>query len=69
MVTDMQETARYLTAAEVAVRLKISKRTVHRRALTGAIPAVEKLRGPNGAFLFEPTVIDYLARQAEKATA
>lgn len=65
----MQMTERLLTTAEVAAKLKISKSTVCRRAETGAIPFVRKLHEPNGAYLFDPTVVDVLARQAERATA
>lgn len=69
MVAAMQGTERLLTSAEVAARLGISKRTVHRRALSGEIPLVRKLHEPNGAFLFDPMLIEHLARQSEKAAS
>ena len=65
----MQGTERLLTSAEVAAKLGISKRTVHRRAELGEIPFVRKLHEPNGAYLFDPAVIGYLARQQDEARA
>lgn len=65
MVRTMAENERLLTSAEAARKLGIRKRTLLRRVETGQIPFVRKLHEPNGAYLFEPSVIDYLARQAQ----
>lgn len=69
MVAAMQATTKYLRTADVAARLGLSKRTVHRRALTGEIPNVGKTYEPNGPFLFDPAVIDVLARNAQRAAS
>ena len=68
-MTSVDGTDRLLTSAEVATKLRISKRTVHRRAELGKIPFVRKLHEPNGAYLFDPAVVDFLARQQEQEEA
>lgn len=47
-----------LTSPQVAALLKVSLRTVHRAAAAEELPAAQKLPGPNGAFLFDPAVVE-----------
>lgn len=42
-----------LTASDVAAKLGISVRTVHRRAASGELKVVKKLPGVRGALLFD----------------
>ncbi|MCW2900027.1 MAG: hypothetical protein JWO67_2292 [Streptosporangiaceae bacterium] len=52
-----------LTSPEVAQRLGCSVRTVHRLVTSNQLIAAQKLPGPNGAFLFDPAVIEMFQRQ------
>ena len=44
-----------------------STRTVQRMAESGQIPAV-KMDGLTGAYVFDPTVVELIARQQQKAS-
>lgn len=56
-----------LTSPQVAARLGRSNRTVHRLVESGDLVPEQKLPGPNGAFLFDPEVVESFAeRFAEK---
>lgn len=46
-----------LTSPQAGVILGKSARTVQRMADAGELPYVQKLTGPNGAYLFDPDVI------------
>jgi len=52
-----------LTSPEVAQRLGCSVRTVHRLVISEDLIPAQKLPGPNGAFLFDPTVVEMFRRQ------
>lgn len=54
--------AEYLGAAEAARRLGIDRSTFNKQVRMGAIPTAMKLPGRTGARLFDPAVIDRLAR-------
>lgn len=54
-----------MTSIEAADRLGLTRRTFLRRVEAGRIPYVTKLHEPNGAYLFDPAVIDRAAREAE----
>lgn len=56
-----------LTSPEVAAQLGCSVRTVHRLVTAQQLIPAHKLPGPNGAFLFDPAVVQMFQRQ--KATA
>lgn len=55
-----------LTTAEAAKRLRISTRTIARRAGSGDLPYVRKLDGIRGSYLFDAAVIDLIARQQDR---
>jgi excisionase family DNA binding protein len=65
----MTTTPRLLTTKQVADRLGVDPRTVHRMADDGRLPCVAKLEGSTGAYVFDPDVIDGVARQRQEATA
>jgi hypothetical protein len=46
-----------LTSPQAGVILGKSARTIQRMADAGDLPFVQKLDGPNGAYLFDPEVI------------
>lgn len=69
IVSDVPDSDGLLTSAEAAARLKIRKRTLLRRVESGSIPFVRKLHEPNGAYLFNPAVIDLLVRQQSKVAS
>lgn len=51
-----------LTTPQVAQRLGVSPRTVHRLVAADRLPVAQRLDGPNGAFLYDPAAVDeYLA--------
>lgn len=57
-----------LTSPEVAALLKVSLRTVHRAAKASKLSPAQKLKGPNGAFLFtEDAVEQYRASRNSNA--
>ncbi|MGH7338910.1 MAG: helix-turn-helix transcriptional regulator [Candidatus Rokuibacteriota bacterium] len=60
-------TRQLLTAVEAAAKLGVGRRTVLRLVHSGDLPYVRKLDGRAGAFLFDPDVVDVVARR--KATA
>jgi excisionase family DNA binding protein len=51
-----------LTSRQVAERLGVDLRTVHRMADDGRLPSAGKLPGLTGAYLFDPAVIDDVAQ-------
>ncbi len=57
-----------LSAAQVAELLGKSARTIQRMAEAGDLPA-EKMPGLTGAYLFDASLIEYLARQQQEASA
>ena len=59
-----------LTSVQVAARLGKSARTIHRMVQAGVLRPVQKLPGPNGAFLFRPEDVERLSDlPTERATA
>lgn len=52
-----------LTSPEVARLLGCSNRTVHRLVISEDLLPALKLPGPNGAFLFDPNVVEMFRRQ------
>jgi len=52
-----------LTSPEVSRLLKKSLRTIHRLAVAGDLEPAQKLPGPNGAFLFDPDVVDRFVQE------
>ncbi|MGP5928886.1 helix-turn-helix transcriptional regulator [Corynebacterium glyciniphilum] len=56
-------TTELITSAEAARRMGLSRMTVNRRVRSGDIPAAGRLPGRTGAWLFDPDVIDQLARE------
>ena len=57
-----------LTSPQVAQKIGVSVRTVHRLVMAERLRIAQRLEGPNGAFLFEPGEVDaYLARQRDAA--
>jgi hypothetical protein len=52
-----------VTSPEVATQLGVSVRTVHRLVTSNQLIPAMKLPGPNGAFLFDPTVVEMYRRQ------
>lgn len=59
----MANTRQLFTAVEAAKMLGKSRRTILRMVESGELPFVRKLDGPNGAYLFDAAVIEYMARQ------
>lgn len=53
-------------AVAVARMLHVSRATVQRRALDGAIPYVAKAPGTRGAYLFDRDEIERLAAEAAR---
>lgn len=58
-----------LTTPEVALRLRKSRRTVHRMAASGALPVVQKLPTARGAYLFDREAVERLAQETAKGGA
>ena len=58
-----------LTSPEVAARLGCSVRTVHRLVTSDQLIPAQKLPGPNGAFLFDPNVVEMFRRQRSTVAA
>lgn len=59
-----------LTAAEVAERFGEDRTTILQRVKDGRLPAAQRLPGRTGAYLFDPEVVDLVARElAAEATA
>jgi len=56
-----------LSSKQVAKRLRVSVRTVQRRAEDGEIPAL-KMDGETGAYLFDPRTIEALAHSDQDAS-
>lgn len=54
-----------MTSSQVAARLGVSVRTVHRLATSGELAAGLKLPGPNGAFLFDEDAVEQFAQQRD----
>ena len=54
-----------MTVGEVAARLGVSIRTVHRMAEDGRLRAATKLPGPKGAWLFERADVERFAAAAQ----
>ena len=52
-----------LTSAQVAERLGVSVKTVHRMVLAEDLRPAAKLPGRTGAYLFDPADIETLARR------
>jgi excisionase family DNA binding protein len=64
------QTDALITAAAAALILGVSSSTVRRLAESGDLPFVQKLPGPNGAYLFDEAVVrQHLADHAETAPA
>jgi excisionase family DNA binding protein len=59
---------RYLTARQVAERLGVDLRTVHRMARSGRLRIIDKLPGRTGAYLFHPATIDKAQQRQEADT-
>jgi len=58
-----------LSSTEVARRLGVSIKTVHRLARAGQIPGAQKLPGRTGAFIFDPDMLDaWLTGRKAKAS-
>ena len=51
---------------EFELRLRKSRRTVHRMAASGALPVVQKLPTERGAYLFDRDAVEQLAQEAAK---
>ncbi len=58
-----------LTSPQAAHRLGVSLRTVHRLVADGKLAPAQQLPGPNGAFLFDETVVETLREARAKAPA
>lgn len=58
-----------LTSPQVAALLGCSTRTVHRLVTSEHLIPAQKLSGPNGAFLFDPNVVEMYRRQRGTASA
>ena len=56
-----------LTSPQVSRLLDVSIRTVHRRAEAGELTPVQKLPGPNGAYLFRRADVEEFMRRAAAA--
>jgi predicted DNA-binding transcriptional regulator AlpA len=56
-----------LTSPQVARLLGCSNRTVHRLVASDQLIPAQKLDGPNGAFLFDPNVVEMYLRQRRTA--
>jgi excisionase family DNA binding protein len=54
----MTSTTPLLNTRQVAERLGVDPRTVHRMAEDGRLPYMAKLEGSTGAYVFDPDVID-----------
>lgn len=63
----MTQRADLLTSPQAGLLLGKSARTIQRMADAGELPFVMKLPGPNGAFLFDPQVIEDFAAKAKAA--
>ncbi len=63
MLRDMSDD-HLLTSPQVAHRLGKSIRTVHRLAESGDLVPVQKLPGPNGAYLFRESDVERLVKTA-----
>jgi excisionase family DNA binding protein len=59
----MAQTDSLVTSFQAAVMLGKSPRTIQRMADSGALPFVQKLPGPNGAYLFNRTQVEALAAE------
>ena len=53
-----------LTSAQVAERLGVSVKTVHRMVLAEDLRPAAKLPGRTGAYLFDPADVEVLARRS-----
>ena len=53
-----------LTTSEAAAALSVSPQTISRWVSIGRISPVRKLPGVRGAFLFDPTDIETLAKES-----
>lgn len=58
----------YLTTPQVAARIGKSIRSVQRLVASGDLRYVQKLPGPNGAYLFAPEEVDRLLPPARVAS-
>jgi excisionase family DNA binding protein len=58
-----------LNSRQVAERLGVDLRTVHRMADAGRLPYVAKLEGATGAYVYDPDAIDTIAQQRQEANA
>jgi excisionase family DNA binding protein len=58
-----------LTTRQVAERLGVDPRTVHRMADDGRLAYVAKLEGATGAYVFDPAVVDDAAREWKRQEA
>ena len=58
-----------LTSPQVAALLGCSIRTVHRLVTSEDLIPAQKLPGPNGAFLFDPNVVEMFRRQKNSTAA
>lgn len=57
-----------LTTTEVAQRLGVDVRTVHRMVANGRLVPEQKLPGRTGSFVFAPEAIDALSAERAAAT-
>ena len=60
----MSQPRTVLTSSQVAEKLGKSKRTIQRMADKGELEAFGKLPGPNGAYLFDPKVVEEYLKPA-----
>lgn len=60
------QTTEFMTTAAVAERLRRSKRTIHRMADRGELPAAHRLDGKTGALLFSRQVVEMYAQTQKK---
>lgn len=58
-----------LSTSEVATLLGVERSVITRRVQMGRLPIAQKLPGPNGAYLFDPDVIEALRDQPNPAVA
>ena len=58
-----------MTTAQVAKRLRVDPRTIHRMVEDGRIAAEAKLPGETGAYLFAPAEVDRFEAELGNAEA
>jgi excisionase family DNA binding protein len=64
----MTESSTLVGTSDVMEMLGVSRDTVVRMVARGALKAVHKMAGPQGAYLFERADVERLARDKEAAS-